>query len=142
MARRLLLLEPLQGGQDLALLALRLVAGGFLVWEMWPNVSDPAHMQAVIGYFGDNGFAYPEFFGPLSAWAQLLIGAALILGLLTRWAGIFLTFNFVVGVWMVHWGQTYREQWPALALIVFGLIFATIGAGRWAVDSLWERNPA
>jgi putative oxidoreductase len=107
---------------------------------MWFNISDADTMDAVIGYFGDHGFAYPWFFGPLSAWAQFFIGMALILGLLTRWAGVLLAFNFVVGIIMVHWGDSFRDCWPPASLIAIGLIFATFGGGRFAVDRSLEKR--
>jgi len=119
---------------DASLLALRLLTGSFLVWEMWFNISNAETMTLVVGYFRDNGFAYPEFFAPLSAWAQFLIGIALILGFATRWAGLLLAFNFIVGMVMVHLGDTLQEQWPALALLFAGLLFAAFGGGRYALD--------
>jgi putative oxidoreductase len=132
--RDLLQLKRLEFPSDAALLLLRLLTGGFLVWEMWPNVSSQAEMVGVVGYFESHGFIYPEFFAPLSAWAQFVIGIALLLGLATRWAGILLAFNFVVGMIMVHLDDSFRDQWPALALLATGLLFATLGAGRYGID--------
>lgn len=136
----LLLLEPLSRFSDHALLALRLLTGAFLVHAMWPNISDAATMKEVVGYFAANGFAAPEVMAPLSAWAQFFIGIALILGLLTRWAGLLLAFNFIVGVVMVHWNETFREWWPAIVLVAIGLLLATLGAGRFALDRPLERR--
>ena len=133
--RTLLLLPRLRRFEDSALLALRLLTGAFLAWEMWFNISSPETMRLVVGYFRANGFAYPEFFAPLSAWAQFLIGLALIAGLATRWAGSLLAFNFAVGMIMVHWNDSFREQWPALALLFVGLFFFAWGGGRYALDA-------
>lgn len=140
MNKDLLLLRPLARFDDYSVLALRLLTGAFLVWEMWFNISSRETMQEVIGFFADNGFAYPWFFAPLSAWAQFFIGIALILGLFTRWAGLLLAFNFTVGLIMVHWGDSFRACWPAAALLVIGLVLATRGGGRFAVDSILERR--
>jgi putative oxidoreductase len=63
-----------------------------------------------------------------------LCGIALILGLLTRWAGLITTFVFIVAVWMVHWAQDFPGWWPALILVFLGLLFATLGAGRYSLD--------
>lgn len=120
---------------DHALLALRWLTGSFLVWEMWFNVSNAETMGRVVAFFAANGFAWPQFFGPLSAWAQFLIGIALILGLATRWAGLALAFNFVVGMIMVHLDDTFRQQWPTLALLFTGLLLAAWGGGRYALDA-------
>lgn len=133
--RDLLLLPTLRRFDDAALLALRLLTGAFLVWEMWFNISSAETMRLVVGYFRSNGFAYPEVFAPLSAWAQFLIGLALIAGFATRWAGLLLAFNFVVGMIMVHLNDSFREQWPALALLFVGLFFLAWGGGRYAVDA-------
>lgn len=138
--RDLLLLPTLKRFDDLALLALRVLTGAFLVWEMWFNISSAETMRLVIGFFRDNGFAYPEFFAPLSAWAQFLIGVALIAGLATRWAGLLLAFNFVVGMIMVHLEDSFREQWPALSLLFVGLFFFAWGGGRYALDA-WLKRP-
>ena len=43
-------------------------------------------------------------------------------------------FNFIVAVWMVHWPQDFPGWWPALILVFLGILFATMGAGRYAVD--------
>lgn len=139
MLRRLVRLDGLAAGQDLILLLLRLLTGFFLVWAMWPNISSGETMGEVIGYFRSLGFVAPEIFAPLSAWAQFLVGIALILGFLTRLAGLALAFNFVVGLYMAHLDDTFREQWPAWALLGFGLIFAAFGAGRYALDRKWSR---
>jgi hypothetical protein len=39
---------------------------------------------------------------------------------------------------MVHMSDSFRDQWPAWALLGFGLLFATAGAGRYALDHLLE----
>jgi putative oxidoreductase len=59
-------------------------------------------------------------FSRLSAWAQFFIGIALVIGLLTRWGGLLLAFNFTVGVVMVHWGESFRAWWPAIVLVALG----------------------
>lgn len=142
MSARDLLLPGLARFGDLALLTLRMITGGFLVWAMWPNISNAETMREVVGYFEANGFVTPAVFGPLSAWAQFLIGIALILGLLTRWAGLALAFNFTIGTIMVHWHDSFRDQWPALSLLFVGLLFAALGSGVVGVDRLFQETNA
>lgn len=125
---------------DLSLFALRILTGAFLIWEMWFNISNAETMKLVVSYFADNGFYYPAFFAPLSAWAQFSIGIALVIGFLTRWAGLLLAFNFVVGVAMVHWNESFREWWPAVILVALGLHFAAAGGGRFALDAALTRT--
>ena len=68
--------------------------------------------------------------------AQFLCGIAFVLGLLTRWAGLITSFVFIVAVRMVHWPQDFPGWWPALILVFLGILFATQGPGRYALDSI------
>lgn len=140
MTRDLLLLEPLARLTDIALLALRLLTGAFLVHGVWDNIISAERMAEFTGFLTANDFVAPHFMAPLSVYAQFLIGIALILGLTTRWAGLLLAFNFIIGVVMVHWNQSFREWWPAIVLVGLGLLFATQGAGRYALDTILERR--
>jgi putative oxidoreductase len=134
MSRNWLLLPSLAQGADAALLATRLLTGAFLIHGVWDNIVSAERMAEFVGFLTASGFAMPELMAPLSVWAQFAIGIALVLGLLTRWAGLLLAFNFIIGVVMVHWDQSFREWWPAIVLVALGLLFATIGAGRYAID--------
>jgi putative oxidoreductase len=140
--RDALLLAPLAQGGDAALLIARLLCGAFLIHGVWDNVTSAARMAEFVAFLTATGLAWPELMAPLSVYAQLAIGLLLVPGALTRWAGLLLTFNFVVAEIMVHWGQSFREQWPALALIAFGLLFATVGAGRWSLDRFLDAKRA
>jgi putative oxidoreductase len=120
---------------DLALLAARLVLGAFLVWGVWDNVTSAARMAEFAGFLKLHGFPMPEIAAPLSVYAQLLTGIAFILGLATRWAGLLCAINFAVAVAMVDYKLGIRGAFPATCLILFGLIFATAGAGRWSIDA-------
>lgn len=140
MRRDLLLLTPLARLADLALLLLRWVTGAFLVWQSHDNIFSAARMEEFEKFLAQFNFPLPELMAPLCVWAQFLCGIAFILGLLTRWAGLVTAFVFVVAVWMVHWPQDFPGWWPALILVFLGLIFATQGAGRYALDRLIERR--
>lgn len=129
-----LLLPRLARGNDAALLLIRLVTGAFLVHGVWDNISDAAHMHKFVEFLQHHGFAWPTLMAPLSVWVQFAIGLMLILGLLTRWAGLLCIANFVVACLMVHFAQDFRGWWPALALVLIGLLFATHGAGAWSID--------
>ncbi len=139
MSRDWLLLPNLKVHADIAWLLVRLLTGEFLINGVWDNVISAERMTEFVGFLKLNGFPAPELMAPLSVYAQLAIGVALIPGLFTRWAGILLAFNFIVGVAMVHLDQSFREIWPAAVLVVLGLMFATYGAGRYSADANWER---
>ena len=135
-----LLLTPLKRFGDAGLLLLRWVTGAFLVWQSHDNVFSAARMDEFVKFLDQFGFVAPELMAPLCVWAQFLCGFAFVFGLLTRWAGIVTTFTFIVAVWMVHWTQDFPGWWPALILVFLGILFATMGAGRYSVDAFLEQR--
>lgn len=135
-----LTLPQLAGSADLALLLARLVVGAFLIVGVWDNVVSAERMAEFEKFLDAKGFAMPGLMAPLSVYAQFLVGVAFIAGFATRWAGLVCAFNFVVALVMVDAPLGIRPAFPAAALVLFGLIFATIGAGRFAVDAMLRRK--
>ena len=124
---------------DLALLALRLFVGAFLIWGVWDNITSAARMKEFEGFLAGLNCPMPAVAAPLSVWAQFLIGVLLIPGLLTRWAGVVLAINFIVAVaLMAPTGADFRALYNPAILIFVGLLLATGGAGRLSVDSKFE----
>lgn len=132
-----LTLEPLDRGSDAALLLLRLIVGGFLVYGVWDNVVSPERMAEFAAFLTRFGFPFPQIMAPLSVWAQFLCGAAFILGLATRWAGLICAFNFAVALAMVDHKLGIRASFPSACLIGVGLLLATYGPGQLALDRLF-----
>lgn len=131
-----LLLPGLARFGDLGLLLLRWVTGAFLVWQSQDNIFSAARMAEFVRFLEQFAFPMPGLMAPLCVWAQFLCGIAFILGLLTRWAGLVTSFVFTVAVWMVHWPQDFPGWWPALILVFLGILFATLGPGRYALDRI------
>ena len=140
MNRDLILLTPLARLSDLGLLLLRWVTGAFLIYQSHDNVFSAERMTEFEKFLTQFNFVMPHLMAPLSVYAQFICAILFILGLLTRWAGLVTTFNFIVAVWMVHWPQEFSLWWPALILVFLGLLFATLGAGRYSVDARLERR--
>jgi putative oxidoreductase len=120
---------------DAILLASRLMLGAFLIWGVWDNIVSPARMSEFRNFLAFHGFPLPDLAAPLSVWAQFICGVAFIAGVATRWAGLLCAVNFAVAVAMVDAKLGIRGAFPAACLILFGLIFATIGAGRYSADA-------
>jgi putative oxidoreductase len=132
--RNFLLLPRLRAGEDLSLLLLRTVTGAFLVHGVWDNISSAGRMDEFVGFLAQNRFVYPELMARLSVWTQFACGLGMIAGLLTRWSGLLCVANFVVACVMVHWQQDFRGWWPALALVLIGVLLTTRGGGRFSAD--------
>ena len=126
-------LNALQPG---AMLALRLYVGGFLIWGVWDNITSAARMAEFEAFLAGLNCPLPAIAAPVSVWVQLAVGAALIAGVLTRWAGLLLSLNFMVAV-VLLWGggADARGLFPPAILIFVGLVLATHGSGRWSLDA-------
>lgn len=140
MKRELIFLEPLGRFADLGLLFLRVLTGLFLVHGVVDNIVNVARMEEFSAFLAANGFVAPLPMAMVSVAVQFLSGIALMLGLLTRWAGIVICLHFVVALVMVHWPQDFRGWWPALVLVGIGLQFALTGGGRWSLDAGLSRR--
>jgi putative oxidoreductase len=138
MAKDLLFLPVLARFSDVALLALRLVVGAFLIYGVWDNIISAERMAEFVGFLTKFGFPAPEFMAPLSVWAQFLCGVAFILGLATRWAGLICAFHFVVAIAMVDRHAGIRGSFPAAALVMIGLYLAAHGPGWFSLDRLLQ----
>lgn len=133
-------LDGLKRGGDAALLLLRLYLGGFLIWGVWDNISSAERMAEFQGFLTALGAPMPALAAPVSVWAQMLVGVLLIPGLLTRWAGLLLSVNFLVAVALIAPTQgifpdVTRELFGPMMCILAGLILATHGPGTWSADA-------
>ena len=130
-------LPSLARWSDTTLLGLRVLTGAFLMHETWDNVTSKARMGEFVQFLDQFGFPVPWLLAPLSVVVQFGCGALLILGLLTRVAGLLVAANFVVAVAMVHFAEPFRGWWPALILVFLGLHFAAAGSGKFGLDALF-----
>jgi putative oxidoreductase len=135
-----LALPTLSRFSDLTLFGLRALTGAFLMHETWDNVTSRVRMGEFVEFLGQHGFPLPWLLAPLSVAVQFACGALLIVGLLTRWAGLLVAANFVVAVLMVHFAEPFRGWWPALVLVFLGLHFAAAGSGKYGLDAMWSKR--
>jgi putative oxidoreductase len=138
--RKLLFLNSAQRFGDVALLILRVFVGLFLIWGVWDNITDSARMQEFVAFLAKHEFPSPKFLAPVAVYLQLAIGLAFVLGLFTRWAGIFCVIVFVVAIVMVDRFGGMRGIFPSGCLVAIGLYLATYGAGRFSVDAALRAN--
>jgi putative oxidoreductase len=125
----------LRGFEPLAVLLLRAFVGVFLIYGVWDNITSLERMEEFERFLRNLHCPLPWLAARVSVWAQFAIGVLLVPGLLTRWAGLLLTVNFVVAVLLLQGsGASFRELFPPGILVAIGLYFATAGAGRWSLD--------
>lgn len=127
-------------GEAITLAVMRIATGIFLIYGVIDNILDPRRMQEFIAFMRAAGFATPDFWAPFSVYTQLLAGLMLVTGLGVRLAGAIICTTFIVGIYMVHWSQSLREWWPAMALVVIGLHLIARGAGGLSLDAILARR--
>lgn len=135
MNQRLLFLTPLDRYRDHAPLLLRLLVGVFLIWGTQDNVLSFERMEEFAHFLAERGTPYPLFSAFLSAYAQFLCGFLILVGLLTRWAGVVMVIHFGVAIVIAHLGQDFRGMFPPLILMFTSAYFIVHGAGKLAVDN-------
>jgi len=117
---------------------LRAGLGIMMVLHGWPKLAGGAERwEQVGGAMAHLGIHFwPVLWGFAAAMSEVIGGALLAIGFLTRFAAILLTFTMIVAAIMVYrttGGNFVEWSHPAeLAIVFFSLIL--IGAGRYRVD--------
>jgi len=132
---------------DAGLLVLR-IAGAFLaVAHGWGKVSDGFHAMVTEGVewrfvagVRDLGFPAPLAFAWAAALAELVGGAAVALGLYTRFAAFAAAFTMFVAAFFRHGGEGFGAMEMALLYlcVMLGLVFT--GGGKLTLDSVWRKG--
>ena len=138
--RKLVFLGPAQKFSDFTLLLMRVFVGLFLVWGVWDNITSREQLHEFAQFLGKHGFPMPRLLAPVSAYLQLAIGIAFVLGMFTRWAGLLCAIHFGVAIVMVDHLGGMRGIFPSGCLVVIGLYLATYGAGRLSIDAALRAN--
>lgn len=92
----------------------------------------------VTGAFGQMGIPLPGIAGPLTGLVELFAGIALVVGLLSRLAGLGLAITMVGAIFFAHLKAGFFApngiEYP-LALLASSLAIAVAGAGAWSLDA-------
>lgn len=137
-----MLARLIQDKQDLALLLLRLALGLIFIIYGWRHV---VGLEGYTNAFANNfGIPLPEIMAPLAAYAELIGGIAVLLGVLTRYAGAVLAIVMVVSTLTVKLpgglanGNDFLGLtgfWDLdLSLFVMGLALLLVGPGAYSLE--------
>jgi putative oxidoreductase len=121
--------------QPVGLLVLRIALGIIFVSHGYPKLAHLRGGAQMQGFFVEHGL--PGYFLYIAGVIETFGGGLLLLGLLTRAAGLLLALEMCVAIWKVHSAHGYLAvndyQFPlSLAAACFAL--ATVGAGMISVD--------
>lgn len=123
---------------DVALAALRVAIGGIFAAHGAQKLFVYG-IEGVSGAFGGMGIPMPGITGPLTGVVELAAGLALVVGLMTRLAGLGLAVIMLGAISFVHikagfWAPNGVE-FP-LALLAGATTLALSGAGRYSLDAV------
>ena len=130
-------LTSLSRWSDTTQALLRVLTGALLVHQTWARVPAGERIVGWVRPLGDLDWPASALFAQLPTLFQFVCGVLLILGLLTRWAGLAVAILFGFLFIRVEWGEPFRAAWPTLMLVILGLHFAAAGPGRWAIDGMF-----
>jgi putative oxidoreductase len=130
MFKRLLTARPYS--IDVALLILRLGAGGFMITHGWPKV---INFNERLSTFRDPIGLGSEVSLTLIVFAEVFCSLFLIFGLYTRLALIPLIIAMTVVAFVVHGDDPFGTKEKALLFLVAYLSLFFAGPGKYSIDS-------
>jgi uncharacterized membrane protein YphA (DoxX/SURF4 family) len=113
------------------------------------------------GRFAKIGLPWPEILGPFVGWVEIVCGALILVGLLTRLAAVPLIITMIVAIlstkipiwlghdwWIFHVGALSRYgPWSFLhetrtdwAMLMGAVYLAAVGGGPWSLDAALARR--
>lgn len=116
---------------------LRVLTGAYLVHATWEAMPGADRLAGIGRGLVRLDLPAAAVLPPFLATVQFVIGVLLVLGLLTRWAGLALA--LLVTVLLIRSGlaDPLGAGWPRLLLLALGLHFAAAGPGSYALDGLF-----
>jgi len=120
-----------------ALLLLRVFYGALFVVHGWPKIRDL--MQNAKNFEG-MGFRPGLLWGSIAALLEFFGGIAIIAGFFTQVFGLLLAAEMAVAVvWRIRKKHKFAGGYELdIALVLIGLILATMGGGIYAIDNLLQ----
>jgi uncharacterized membrane protein YphA (DoxX/SURF4 family) len=105
-------------------------------WIKWVE----AGLGDVTALMAEYGLPLPMVFGAASAGFELVGGAALAVGLLTRWAGALTAVHFGVALAVKARFGIMVLLYVDLLMFAAGVLLALAGPGRAALDARWREQ--
>jgi putative oxidoreductase len=131
---------------DVLLLLGRILLGWLFLASAWPKFTN---IQGFTGYLTNLKVPNPGFWAWVAPSVEVLTGAALILGVATRYAALWYLLFVIVATALAH---RYWEYPPAqvvaqynnflknLALMGAALFVFVVGAGRYSIDRMLSKR--
>lgn len=121
-----------------ALLSVRVVTGVFFVVHGYDKFFGEMGLAGVAGFFSKIGIPMADMFALLVAFAELVGGIAILLGVMTRFWAFWLTIIVLVAWWLAK-GFNIGDKGD-LDLLALGLTLALLFAGPGSMSLSAYRN--
>ena len=125
------------GSTHLALLLLRLSAGGFMLTHGLPKLQ---RIRSGELSFGDPLGLGPELSLVLVVFSEFVCSILVLLGLGTRLAVVPLMVTMGVAAFIVHGDDPFKKKELALIYLVAYLVLLLSGSGKYSLDRMLSRK--
>jgi putative oxidoreductase len=126
------------GLADFGLTLLRIAAGAGLA--LGHGLGKMPVSDQFVGMVENLGFPVPVVFAWAAALAELVGGALLAVGLLTRPAALAIAFTMGVAFFLQHADDPFKVKELALMYGMTAIAFLFVGSGRLGLDQLFRRD--
>lgn len=123
--------------EPLAYTILRVVFGWIMIMHGLPKWSGGVER---VGNAFANNYGLPRWFGALAIFFEIVGGAALIVGLFTRFFAAALAIELLIAMLAAHWAKGFSASQGGYEYVLFlGLVsffIAIRGGGRYSADAM------
>ncbi|MCH2155146.1 MAG: DoxX family protein [Opitutales bacterium] len=123
---------------DLSLTVFRVFVGLTMALAHGWGKTPPS--EGFINRTGEMGFPFPTLFAWSASLSELVGGALLAIGLLSRPSAFFLTITLGVAAFIAHgddiFGGNFKGGEKALLFFMANLMYTCVGSGRFSIDAL------
>jgi putative oxidoreductase len=131
---------PISRSTDLALLLLRVIFGGFMIY---------AHgYPKLLRLFGGAEIKFMDFLGigaapslALAVFAEVVCAFLVVIGAFTRLATIPLIITMLVAAFYANWNSPFGDKELALLYLFAFAAISLAGPGWYSVDAQWRKRP-
>lgn len=121
-------------------LFIRLAFGYHLIQYTYSEILFLEAGKGTAEWLAGMGVPFPKIAAYLAMGTEFFGGIFLILGLWIRPIAFLLTVNFIVAIYLVHIGDTYKNSFEAIQMLTVSLFFFFNGAGKPSLDNLLSKS--
>lgn len=123
-------------------LPIRLAVGFHLIYGTQDNILSWERMLEFRDFLEVYGAPVPLISAVISVYAQFFSGVLFIIGWKVRVAGVFMIFNFLVAILLVHLYDPYPSIYPAISMLAGSIFLVLNDVGQISLQHFLETKKA